>query len=102
MVSELDLIESSTGERPPYCPWWAFHEPDVVEVLRCYDYWESGQLREAWGDDPPYWLWRATHHYHRQLTIVRSESWKLYREESKKDKRARVPQGFTTEFEIKG
>lgn len=103
VVSELDLIESSTGDRPEACPWWAFHVPDVQEVLKAHDWWESGQLREWWGDDPPYWLVLAVRYYHRQLEIVRAESYRLDAEERKrKAPRARLPPGYEVEHEIRG
>lgn len=102
-MSELDAIEASTGERPDACPWWAFHEPDVQAVLQAHDWFESGQLREWWGDDPPYWLVLAVRHYHRQLDLVRAESYRLEAEERKRaGKQAKLSPGHEAEFEIRG
>lgn len=32
----LKTIDSETGERPDSCPWMAFHDPLVSEVLKLY------------------------------------------------------------------
>jgi hypothetical protein len=40
----LDDCEAATGERPSGCPWRAFADPYVAEVLRAHRWWKSGQL----------------------------------------------------------
>lgn len=39
-----DDCEAATGERPSGCPWRAFADPYVGEVLRAYRWWKAGQL----------------------------------------------------------
>lgn len=38
------------------CPWRALEDPVVRDVVRAHAFFESGQLREFWGDDPPRYL----------------------------------------------
>lgn len=107
VVSELDLIEASTGDRPKTCPWWAFHDPDVSAVLQAYDCIAGDEgsdelLRQWWGDDPEYWLVLGLRHFRRVLGLVRAESYRLEAEERKKaGKRAQLPPGHETQFEIR-
>jgi hypothetical protein len=103
IFAEYDLVENSTGDRPWACPWWSFYDRDVGAVLRAYDLFESGQLREMWGDDPPWWLVLGVQHYHRVLSAVRSESYRLAREaKGKTPPRPRLPPGFVVEHEGRG
>lgn len=76
---ELDAIESAMGERPQACPWWAFHEADVIAVLHAYDWHESGQVAEQWGSDPELWLVEATRFYHHSLSKAQSDVSKMLR-----------------------
>lgn len=48
----LTGIERATGERPDGCPWRAFDDPYVGEVLRAYRWWKAGQLALRWPDPP--------------------------------------------------
>lgn len=60
------------GDRPPGCAWWAFHDPEVAEVLRASD-WE-GELREYWGDDPVWRLVEGLGHYKRARGLARADA----------------------------
>lgn len=82
MLGELAACEELTGDRPNACPWWGFHDPDVRAVLAAADFWESGQLREYWGDDPPYWLVLGVQHYRRILERVRLDVLKSAKEDA--------------------
>jgi hypothetical protein len=50
------------------------YDPDVSAVLRAHRWYESGQLREHWGDDPPYWLVLAIGHYQGAIERVRTDA----------------------------
>lgn len=85
VLSDLDLIEKSTGNRPATCPWWAFRDPDVSEVLKAYDCIAGDEgsdelLRQWWGPDPEWWLVAGLNHYKRVLSRVLAESYRLARE----------------------
>lgn len=43
-------------------------------MLAAYDFWETGQLAEWWGADPPYWAVLGVRHYHRALERVRLDA----------------------------
>lgn len=62
-----ELGEKVTGIRLETCAWRGFSEPQVIQVLDAYQWFKSGQLREHWGDDPPYWIVKAVAHYHKAL-----------------------------------
>jgi len=98
--AELDIVEHVTGDRPHTCPWWSYKDPDVVEVLNAYDWFESGQCAEHWGPDPEWWLVEGVRHYHRVLGRVRADAMRLERET--KSSPARLPPGFVAEHEIRG
>lgn len=109
VVSELDLIESTTGDRSATCPWWAFRDPDVAAVLQAYDCIAGDEgsdelLRQWWGDEPEWWLVAGLNHYRRVRSHVRAESYRLADEERKKTKgrRASLPAGHEMELEIRG
>jgi hypothetical protein len=77
-------VEAYTGDRPDTCPWHSFRDPLVIDVVNGYSYFESGQLREYWGDDPPYILSEAMRHYHTTMERVRSKQMEL--EQKKREK----------------
>jgi len=79
----LNAVETTMGLRPPSCPWWAFHDPEVGEVLRAHDWDESGQLREWWGEDPPWRLVEGVGHYRRAQSVARADATRLRRQHRK-------------------
>ena len=72
-VAGLAAVRSVVGVEPPTCPWRAFGDPRVREVLRCFRWYEKGQVREAWGDDPPAWLVQALDIFARALDTARAD-----------------------------
>lgn len=64
------MIERVTGFRPAECPWRAFEDPIVSEVLDAYRWFESGQLAIQLGNDPPAILVEAIGVYHGALNRV--------------------------------
>ena len=78
-VAELDAIELLLGERPATCPWRAFFDRDVQKTIKAHDFFESGQCREFWGDDPEWWLVEAVRDFHGKLNTVRADVLELER-----------------------
>ncbi len=74
-------IERATGGRPDGCPWRAFEDPFVGEVLRAYRHWKAGQLALVWGAAPPAALMRGLEVYDAALNAVQAHD---IREERKK------------------
>lgn len=77
MTGVLDTIERVTGQRPDTCPWHAFQDPLVVEVLDLY--------RMAASDDgvtpalllpldPPNEVWEGVSHYHEATLRLRVDA----------------------------
>lgn len=61
------------GTAPQACPWAAFREPRVQEVMRAYRWSEKGQAREAWGDHPAAWLKRGVEVFGAALEAARAD-----------------------------
>lgn len=77
-------IRNWTGERPITCPWRAFYDPLVRDVLSIYPFFSSGQLAIILGNDPPLYLIEAVSYYHDKLERIRI---KQIEEEIKKRKK---------------
>jgi|GEM_PF-4169646 len=60
----MRIVEKLTGTRAETCPWFAFHDPLVADVLNVYPFFESGQLAFAAGRNPPALLVEAVREYH--------------------------------------
>ena len=78
--------ERVTGDRPDGCPWRAYEDPFVGEVLRAYRHWKERQLHLVWGADPPVALMRGIEVYDAALNAIRAND---IREEREKNKRER-------------
>lgn len=74
VAAELDVIEHLTGERPRTCVWHSFFDPDVGAVLRSFDFFDSGQCREYWGDDPEWWLVEGIAYYRRVHQVALADA----------------------------
>lgn len=72
-MSGLTAVRVVCGSEPPSCPWSAFKEPRVQAVMKAYRWAEKGQVREAWGDDPPYWLKRGLEVFTAALEAARAD-----------------------------
>lgn len=64
------------------CPWRAFKEPVVRDTLAAYRFFESGQLAEYWGHDPPSYAVEALIFYHGVSCRIRDKQY-----EAEKQKR---------------
>jgi len=89
------------GQRPHGCPWAAFRDPDVVNVLRAYDFFGSGQCAEWWGEDPEWWLVEGVRVYHRALGRARADALKVQRQRDEAQG-ASLPPGATLVDTIRG
>lgn len=66
-----ELVEKVTGHpaESVTCPWSAFSDPDVREVIAAHEFWPAV---EFWaGDDPEWWLIEGLRVYHRALEATR-------------------------------
>lgn len=89
------------GHRPPECPWKAFYDPEASEVLRAYDFFESGQLEFYTGPDPSWRLVEGVQHYHRALGIARADVRALSKSDGAKPP-PRRPKGAQTVGVVRG
>ena len=90
MLGDCKAIEEVTGSKISECPWRAFFDPDVADVLRAYDFWESGQCGEYWGSDPEFWLVEAVRAYHTALERCRADVRKVERERREQQNKAKA------------
>lgn len=92
-----ELVERVTGVRPEGCPWRAFYDDEAVAVLRAFAWFDKGQAREWWGDDPPAWLVEATDRYRAALEAVRSDVLEQDRRDRERARAAQAPPGWEVE-----
>jgi len=85
----LTTIETVTGQAPSTCPWRAFYEPVVREVIGVAWAIEDGNLPAVIGTDPPYALTQALGVYHRALKATQADEMRLQRAEREAEHRAR-------------
>jgi hypothetical protein len=76
-----EAIERITGHRPVSCPWRAYYDPLVREVMALSWSVESGNLGAALGDDPPAVLVDALGVYRSALAATLAEDRRLADEE---------------------
>lgn len=81
-------IEEATGTRPDGCPWQAFRDPFVAEVLKAYRWWKGGQLATVWGADPPAALVRGIEVYDAALNAVQAHDLRKERERREQERKA--------------
>lgn len=77
-------VEQSCGEEPTTCPWRAYEDPMIAEVLRAYRWFESGQLGLLLGSDPPNVLVEAIGIYHGALATVRAHDTRTQQKNAKR------------------
>lgn len=65
----LGAIEDWTGDRPPTCPWRAFWDPLVRQVLHAYPWFLKQQLAIV-EPEPSNRLVEGIAHYHHALSAV--------------------------------
>jgi hypothetical protein len=82
-------MERIVGHRPVSCPWRAYYDPLVREVMALSWAVEEGNLAAATGDDPPAILLDAVGMYRQALSATLAEDRRLAEEERKAQKEAR-------------
>lgn len=81
-------IERVTGHAPPTCPWRAFSEPIVAEVLDVAWAVPEGNLEAVVGADSDHLLMQAMGVYQRAKLATRAEEDRLMSEERDAKRRA--------------
>ena len=87
MRGHIDTIERVTGWRPPTCPWRAFSEPIVREVLALAAF-KDGDLVAAIGTNAPADLIAAIGVYRRARNATDADEQALLRIERDAKRRA--------------
>ena len=64
-------MRNVTGHLPDTCPWSAFSDPVVQDVVEAYGWEEQGQLAMWWGSDPPNHLIEGMHVFKRAVARTR-------------------------------
>jgi hypothetical protein len=78
-------VENWTGDRPLSCPWRAFYDPFVKDILTLYPFYLSGQLSLVIGQDPPLYLLQGLAYYHTKIETIRGKQMEAEREKSKRN-----------------
>lgn len=86
----LTMIEQVTGHRPPTCPWNAFNEPIVKEVLKHTWSVTDGNLTVSMGADPSNIVSEAMGVYIRARGAARAEEDRAQREDAKVERAAKA------------
>ncbi len=77
------MIQQVTGFAPTTCPWRAYYDPLVREVLEVWWAEENGNLAGVMGDNAPAILWDAVGAFKRAMGATMAEDSKLAREANK-------------------
>lgn len=78
------MIENVTGSAPPTCPWQAFRDPVVHDVLAAFGWYSNGQVTAMLGADPPAHLIDGLRVYDAAINATRAD-----RMDRESEKRAR-------------
>lgn len=89
----LKIIERITGHQPDTCPWRAFYEPIVQEVLPLSGFARNGNLAAAWGDDPAHLLVDAYSAYDNAKERTLAEDEKIAREKAERERKTAIARG---------
>ena len=80
---DAEAMERITGHRPVSCPWRAYYDPLVREVMALSWAVDDGNLAAATGDDPPAILLDAVGMYRQSMSATLAEDRRLAEEERK-------------------
>jgi len=76
------MVEAITGGSPPSCPWQAYEDPVICEILAAYGACATGMgvstalLLPA---DPPHLIWQGVNFYRHVSAKVRDHDEELER-----------------------
>lgn len=87
-----NVIEDYTGSRPLSCPWFAFQNLFVQDVVHVRPLLESGQAHLMLGDDPPALLVDAIAEYEATLNAVQAKLWRKERARAEAERKKREQQ----------
>lgn len=87
MRRHLDVIRRVTGHKPHTCPWRAYSDPLVAEVMQHAWACDPPNLDASLGADPPAILVDAIGHYRMSLLATQGEDAKLRRERLERERK---------------
>lgn len=70
------------------CPWRAWSNPIVLDVLNAAKWFESGQVQLRLGKDPPHYLLEGIDVYESACARVRADKWERERQKSEQERKA--------------
>lgn len=93
------MISSVAGAEPQTCPWQAFSDPLVVEVLELHRAVGGGTdggavPSRALAMDPPHVVWEGLNHYVYAAGLIRSHDWQKREDERRAEEAKRKRKGF--------
>ena len=80
----FQAVKNWTGDRPLTCPWRAFYDPLVRDVIDIYPYFSTGQLAMVLGPDPPTKIIEALGYYHTVLERISAKQFEAERKKCRK------------------
>lgn len=87
MRKHLVIIEHITGHAPSTCPWRAFSDPLVREVMEHEWASEAGNLGAVLGTDPPHQLVSALGVFERALKATQADERRIKNDEAEAKRR---------------
>jgi hypothetical protein len=86
----LDVIRRVTGHKPHTCPWRAYYDPLVIEVMRYVWACDPPNLDAVLPENAPGILVEGIAVYRMALQATLSEDAKLRREKAERERAARA------------
>lgn len=88
MRRHLDVIKRVTGAKPHTCPWRAFADPLVIEVMQYVWACDPPVLGAVLPPDPPAILVDGIAHYRMALLATQAEDARLRRELAERERKS--------------
>lgn len=86
--ASLSVIERVAGHRPPTCPWRAFYDPLVQDVLAVSPHAKRGNLSAALGPDPDNLVVQGVSVYQRAVDATEADEGELRSQEREAKRKA--------------
>lgn len=83
----MRVCEHLTGDRPPTCPWAAFRDPAVADIVNMHRAAKTGDghhLASVLQLDPPQLVWEGIQHYHQVFSSIVGHDRELHFENQRK------------------
>ena len=84
-----EAVRIMTGIEPVSCPWRAFSDPYVAEVLRAYRWWKAGQLESRYPGGVPAPIASGVEVYDSALNSVQVVDMRADREKREAERKER-------------